>query len=137
MNIDKFNREHANLLVLVTELRELVQLGVAEHAEAIVKLLMSISSMVKLHLAAEDRVLYPALANSADPRVAQLGRQFQAEMGGLAAAYTTFAAHWNLAGKVAADPQRFRDEANTVFKALHQRIQRESRELYPLAEQHA
>jgi len=134
MNIDKFKQEHVALLVAVGELRELVQAGVSEHAEDILRQLVSMSAVIRLHLAAEDRVLYPTLTKSEDPRMAQIGREFQEEMGGLAAVYTAFASRWNLASKIAADPQGFRDEANTVFKALHLRVQRENRELYPLAE---
>jgi hemerythrin-like domain-containing protein len=135
MNIDKFKREHVDLLAAVTTLRELVQTGVQEHAEAIVGQLVSMSSVIKLHLAAEDRVLYPALINAADPRVAQTGQQFQQEMGDLAQAYTGFVSRWNLASKISQDPEGFRGDANNVFKALHLRVQRENRELYPLAEQ--
>lgn len=134
MNIDKFKREHVDLLTAVGTLRELVQTGVQEHAEAIVEQLVSMSAAIKLHLAAEDRMLYPALAGAADPRIAETGRQFQQEMGGLAGTYGAFAARWNLAAKIAHDPQGFRHEANEVFKALHTRVQRENRELYPLAE---
>jgi hypothetical protein len=135
MNIDKFKREHVDLLAAVTTLRELVQTGVQEHAEAIVGQLVSMSSVIKLHLAAEDRVLYPALINAADPRVAQTGQQFQQEMGDLAQAYAGFVSRWNLASKISQDPEGFRGDANNVFKALHSRVQRENRELYPLAEQ--
>ncbi|GGY23507.1 hypothetical protein GCM10008098_16210 [Rhodanobacter panaciterrae] len=67
--------------------------------------------------------------------IERIGKQFQNEMGGLAATYAAFATRWNLSAKIAADPQGFRDDANAIFKALHQRIQRENRELYPLAEQ--
>jgi hypothetical protein len=133
MNVDKFNQDHASLLASVETLRALVQGGVAANAAAIAHQLVAMSAAVKLHLAAEDRVLYPALANAADPEVARVGRQFQQERGGLAASYGAFVSRWNAAARLAADPEGFRDEANTVFKALHQRIQREGRELYPLA----
>lgn len=134
MDIERFKKEHADLMAAVTSLRELVQHGVGERADAIHRQLSAMNSAIKLHLAAEDRMLYPALMKAADPAVAQTGRQFQEEMGGLAAAYMAFAARWNLAGKIAADPRGFRDDANGVFKALHLRVQRENRELYPLAE---
>jgi hemerythrin-like domain-containing protein len=134
MNIDKFKREHVDILTSVTVLRELVQSGVQAHVEAILKQLFAMNSAIKLHLAAEDRMLYPALAGAADPLVAETGKQFQSEMGALAATYAAFAARWNLSAKISADPQGFRDDANTIFKALHQRVQRENRELYPLAE---
>jgi hypothetical protein len=135
MNIDKFKREHVDLLAAVTTLRELVQTGVQEHAEAILGQLVTMSSVIKLHLAAEDRVLYPALINAEDPQVARTGQRFQQEMGDLAQAYAIFVSRWNLASKISRDPEGFRGEANNVFKALHLRVQRENRELYPLAEQ--
>jgi hypothetical protein len=89
---------------------------------------------VKLRLAAEDKFLYPTLANSTDATVAEVGQQFQREMGGIAGAYVAFAGKWNVGRAISADPEGFRDEANGIFKALHQRIQRENQELYPLAE---
>jgi hemerythrin-like domain-containing protein len=135
MNIDKFKREHVDLLAAVTALRELVQTGVKEHADAILGQLVAMSSVIKLHLAAEDRVLYPALVSAADPLVAETGKRFQTEMGDLAQAYTAFVSRWNMASKISHDPEGFRSDANNVFKALHQRVQRENRELYPLAEQ--
>jgi hypothetical protein len=55
-------------------------------------------------------------------------------MGGLANTLTGFVSRWNLAAKITQNPQGFRDEANAVFKALHMRVQRENRELYPMAE---
>jgi hypothetical protein len=134
MNIEQFKREHVDLLAAVTALRELVQSGVQEHAQAILGQLVNMSAAIKLHLAAEDRVLYPALVNAADPQVAQTGKRFQDEMGDLAQVYGAFVSRWNLAAKIGGDPEGFRSDANNVFKALHLRVQRENRELYPLAE---
>jgi hypothetical protein len=134
MNIDKFKQEHLDLLGAVALLRELVQSGVEAHAEAICKQLLSMAGTIKLHLAAEDRVLYPALARADDPFVAYVGKRFQQDMGGIAEAFGAFVSRWNLATKIAADPAGFRDDANAIFKALHTRVQRENRDLYPLAE---
>ncbi|GLQ48423.1 hypothetical protein GCM10007862_34740 [Dyella lipolytica] len=135
MNIEHFKREHVELLASVTKLRELVQSGVQEHAQAILGQLIAMSAVIKLHLAAEDRVLYPALLQATDPQIAQTGKRFQDEMGDLAQVYAAFASRWNLATKIGQDPDGFRRDANDVFKALHLRVQRENRELYPLAEQ--
>jgi len=134
MDIEQFKREHVDLLTAVTELRDLVQSGVQECASAIVKQLMTMSATIKLHLAAEDRVLYPALACAEDPQIAHIGKRFQEEMGDLAQVYAAFVSRWNLAAKVSKDPEGFRSDANNVFNALHLRVQRENRELYSLAE---
>lgn len=135
MNIDHFKHEHVELLSSVTTLRELVQAGVQEHAQTILSQLVAMSAAIKLHLAAEDRVLYPAFVQAKSPQIAQTGKQFQQEMGDLAQAYAAFTSRWNLATKISKDPDGFRADANAVFKALHVRVQRENRELYPLAEQ--
>ncbi len=134
MNIDKFKQDHVAIFASVTELRKLVQAGIVENSESISKMIVSMSSMIKLHLAAEDRMLYPALVNSSSPAAAQIGKAFQSEMGNIAAAYMTFANKWSFAPRVAAEPEAFRSDANEVFKALHQRIQRENEKLYPMAE---
>jgi hypothetical protein len=134
MDIERFKHDHVTVLTAIKTLRELTQAGIPQNAGAIAKTVVTISSAIKLHLAAENRFLYPALAGSANQRVAEVGKKFQLEMGDIAAAYMEFAGKWNLEGKVATHPEEFRVDANSVFKALHQRIQRENRELYPLAE---
>ncbi|HTV85586.1 MAG TPA: hemerythrin domain-containing protein [Dyella sp.] len=134
MNVDKFKQEHVDLLSAIAQLRQSVQLGVQEHAEAICRQLLAMAGSIKLHLAAEDRVLYPALAQADDPFVAHVGRRFQQDMGGIAEAFAAFIARWNLPAKIAADPAGFKEDANAIFKALHARVQRENRDLYPLAE---
>lgn len=135
MNIEKFKKDHNEILALVAQLRTIVQSGIAENVDAIAQQIRTMSSVIKLHLAAEDRVLYPALAKSQNPTVSKIGEQFQLEMGGIASAYMEFAGRWAIGSKVSGNPEGFKDEANNLFKALHQRIQKENQELYPLADQ--
>ncbi|MDR3414557.1 MAG: hemerythrin domain-containing protein [Nevskia sp.] len=132
MNIDRFKRDHATVLQQVEELRELIQDGIEEHAGQIARLLMTISSTIKVHLAAEDHALYPALARN--PAIAATGRKFQEEMGGIAAAYAAFSHQWVFAPNIEAHPEQFLREANDTFKVLYERIRKEDRELYPAVE---
>ena len=134
MNIDKFKNDHTTVLATVAELRNLVESGVAQNAIAIATKIVAMSGAIKGHLAAEDQYLYPTLSKSADPAVSRAGTKFQADMSGIAAAYGDFAGKWNLGAKVAADPSGFKNHANSIFKTLHQRIQQENQDLYPLAE---
>lgn len=135
VNVNKFRQDHAAILASVESLRLLVQAGVVENADEIAKMMGSMSATIRLHLAAEDRMLYPMLINAGNPEVARIARDFQCEMGGLAGSYLEFSRRWNLASKVAAGSEEFRRDANKVFKALHERIQRENEQLYALAEQ--
>jgi len=131
MTLQRFEHDHHEILDGIHQLRKLIATGIEHNAEAITELLKRMSASIKLHLAVEDRVVYPALANSGRPELAAMGRFYQEEMGGLAQAYTEFAGRWNLPNRVAADPAGFRKEANAVFKALFLRTKREESELYP------
>ena len=134
MNTSRIKSDHDALYAGMDALRGLLQAGVAENASALFAELKKISATIKLHLAIEDRMLYPALANASDPQVAAVGQRFQHEMGGLATAYEDFAVRWNTAARIAADPQDFGRQLGAMLDALHARIQHEDRELLPLAE---
>lgn len=134
MNVDKYKDQHNEILRYVQSLRHLIKAGIAEHANEISELIVTMSSGIKFHLAAEDNVLYPALAAASDPRIVQMSKRYQTEMTGIAGVYTEFAKKWRVGNNIAAAPEEFRNEANAVFKALHERIQKENTELYPAAE---
>lgn len=134
MDTERFRRQHDEIMRRVGELRTLVQAGIVANAARIAEAIVGMTTTIKFHLAAEDAVLYPALAAAADPAVAALSRDYQDEMRGLGGSYAEFAGRWRVGDRIAAAPEAFREEANAVFKALHARIQRENRELYPAAE---
>jgi len=118
----------------VTDLKRLVLSGVEAHAADIAHGVVAISSTIKLHLAIEDQVLYPALNKSADAGVARTASRFQDEMGPLAADFASFARRWNTERSVASEPAAMRDQAIQMLDRLHHRMHQENRELYPLAE---
>ena len=134
MNTDKLVQEHAAIGASVAELRKLIDAGVAEQADSIAKAIETMSSKIVEHLALEDKTLYPVLTESSDSDVAAMSQRFQSEMGNIASAYMEFAGAWSTGAKVAAEPDRFREQANGIIKALQERIQREHAELYPAAQ---
>jgi|SRR3954466_13175856 iron-sulfur cluster repair protein YtfE (RIC family) len=134
MNIDKFKHQHIDILSAITELRKLVQTGIANHAADIAQRIVAMSGIIKLHLAVEDRVLYPALEASGNSALAGMSQKYRREMDGIAGSYLNFAAKWNTARQLAEEPEAFRDEANQVLKALYDRMKREDREFYPAIE---
>lgn len=134
MNIDKFKHQHAAILADIAALRRHVQGGIAANAELIAQRIVAMSGNIKLHLAVEDRVLYPTLRTSGDLALARMSAQYQGEMDGIVAAYMAFAARWNTASRVADEPDAFRADANTVLRTLYERMRREDREFYPAVE---
>jgi len=134
MNIDKFKHQHADILGAIAGLRKLVQAGIAEHAADISARIVAMSGIIKLHLAVEDRTLYPALEASGDLALARMSVHYRGEMDGISGAYLAFAAKWNTPRRLAEQPETFRDEANVVLKTLYERMKKEDREFYPAIE---
>lgn len=134
MDIQRYHHDHAAIFRQINTLRELSRGGVRENAVRISELITGTASHIKFHLAAEDRVLYPVLARSGDAQVAAMSRRYQDEMEGIARAFGGFVARWRVPSRLMADPEGFRRDANVVLRALFERLQRESVELYPAAE---
>lgn len=134
MNIDKFKLQHVEIIASVTALRQLAKGGIAEHAAEIAQLIVAMSSIIKLHLAVEDTMLYPALRDANNAAMAKMSKKFQDEMNVIAAAYMDFSRNWNRASKVAGDPEGFRSQANIVLKTLYERMQKENTIFYPAIE---
>jgi hemerythrin-like domain-containing protein len=134
MNIDKYKNQHIAILKCVEDLRQLAKLGIEEHAAEIAKRVIDMSSIIKLHLSTEDKMLYPALSKIDDRALNSMGKQYQDQMTHIATAYGEFAKKWNTAGNVSQYPEDFRNEANHVLKILYERIQKENKDFYPKIE---
>lgn len=135
MNMDRYHHDHAAILRQIGALRALSQAGIGENADHISAAIVDTASLIKFHLAAEEQVLYPRLARSGMPEVESLSTRYQAEMRGLAGAFGSFVERWRVPARLQGDPDGFRHDANTVLKALYERLCREDRELYPAAAQ--
>jgi hypothetical protein len=134
MNIDKFKQQHVEILSCISALRELVKGGIASNAAEIAKRIIAMSSIIKLHLAVEDKILYPALQSADNASLARMGKQFQDEMTSIALAYLNFARKWNTAATLAGSPDQFRSDANSVLRVLYDRMRKENTEFYPAIE---
>jgi len=134
MNIDKFKHQHIDILGAIAALRKLVQAGIESHANDIASRIVAMSGMIKLHLAVEDNVLYPALEASGNTALANMSQRYREEMDGISGAYLAFAARWNTARQLLDQPEAFRSQANDVLKTLFERMRKEDREFYPAIE---
>lgn len=134
MDIDRFKRQHVEILDRIDTLRQLSKAGIEANASAIARHVHDLGTVVKLHLAIEDRILYPAVRRADDTEVASMAEDYQEEMKGIANRYIRFTTQWSDPARVASNPEGFRGDANTVLKSVYQRMQRENREFYPAIE---
>ena len=128
---DKFRTQHTEILQVAKEMTE--QMRGQPDAAVLRKLLSNLAGKLQVHLAMEDQALYPRLQSASDPKVKAMANQFMAEMGGLRGAFAAYNSKWQLSA-IRADHAGVAEETQAVFAALTQRIARENRELYPLAD---
>lgn len=120
------SKEHAELDALAVGL--LAEVAAGEPSRNLSALRWRLNHVLMVHLAKEDKFLYPELL--ALPATRALARRFADEMGGLADAYLQYNADWPIE-RVAADWAGFGEATRGAMKALRHRILREERDLYP------
>jgi hemerythrin-like domain-containing protein len=97
--------------------------------------LARLAGSLRSHLSAEAETLYPAMIESAHREAALAAHVFRDEVTHLAARFERFVERWSDAAAIAAARRQFRFEAGMLFAALRDRIHRENRDLFPLAEE--
>jgi hypothetical protein len=103
-------------------------------AVPIARQLGKLNSLLRVHLAYEDAVLYPLLIRSGDGKTAALAHLFAEETGEIAPRFEDFVRRWSGPTAIDAMFDSFREEATMLFAALAARIERENDLLYPLAD---
>ncbi|MBP2843956.1 hemerythrin domain-containing protein [Dickeya oryzae] len=131
MDLDKFKHQHDEILSSISQLRYLAKAGVTQNAHSISNLIVKMSSVIKLHLAAEDSALYPALQQQPDAELTKISQFYQKEMQDIAAAYNAFSRRWNTAASLNNQDDAFRKDANHVLRMIYERMQRENSDFYP------
>jgi hypothetical protein len=110
-----------------------VRTDIAAHAEELARLLHETRARIRLHLAIEDRFLYPQLHASRDPRMTEAATRLSSELGTIAATYDRFLDRFGSTESIRQAPAEFLREARAIHRALEARVEREEADLYPLA----
>lgn len=132
---DEFRRQHDDLLAIVAEFRGLLQPEALRRDPRPARVLLSsLAARLAEHLSMEDSLVYLGLLRTGDERTRTLTRSVMAEMGGLGAVFQAYDAKWQV-GAIAAEPTVFARASVRVMAALARSIERENRQLYPLADQ--
>lgn len=94
------------------------------------KMLIEFSGKLTIHLAAEDRMVYPQLQSSQDSAIAAMAKRFASEMGGLGAAFKAFNHTYNAGAAIDADRAGFANAFGGIVAAIVARVKAEETELY-------
>lgn len=125
--------EHAELVRLSRRLRMHLFTAVPNHPGEFLIDREHFCKVLTNHLINEDWLLYPRLAASPNPRIAETAERFMREMGGLLENVQLWMAIWT-PDAITQHWAAFRSETEALLDTLSVRIVRENRELYPLLE---
>ena len=130
-----FYREHQEILKTIEEMEKFLnEASIQNDTQNLVDVSAKLSGQIKIHLAMEDKNLYPKLIASPDENVQKVAKKYQEEMGGIGKVYRKYLDTWDSSDVLKENPQKFIIETNEIFKALKNRIECEEKELYPVAE---
>lgn len=131
----RFRDQHAVLLTMATELDHLsATLSNAAEAKAARDHLNRLAGKLVVHLAKEDKSLYPQLLKSDSEEVVALTKRYIREMGDLAATFDQYNRRWVSPDAILKNRQQFQTETSAIVEALAIRIEQEDNELYVLAD---
>ncbi|WP_338426763.1 hemerythrin domain-containing protein [Sphingopyxis kveilinensis] len=131
--MERLRAEHAALIALARIILAMMKEPAPARLADLASARRALGETLVRHLKCEDWALYPRLRTSGEPELVRVTRDFELEMGDLADDFAAYDGKWT-AERVAADWDGFRRETMIVFDLLKLRIEREERELYPLAD---
>lgn len=131
--MERLRAEHTALASLSHILLDMVRKPHPPRPTELVSVRGLLRDMLVRHLKCEDWALYPRLKATGDPELVRITREFELEMGDLAADFTAYDAKWT-AEAVEAGWSDFCRETTIMLEVLAVRMEREESELYPVAE---
>jgi len=131
--MQRLRAEHSALVTLSRILTDIVRAPHPPRPTELVSARGLLRDTLLRHLKCEDWALYPRLKASGDPELVRITREFELEMGDLAADFVAYDGKWTVERVEAAWPD-FCRETMIMLDMLAVRIEREESDLYPLAE---
>ena len=131
--IDNLTRQHRELVRTATQMfgwldaKKLRTHG----AHDAYNTLASLSGILNVHLAMEDRSLYPNLINHRDLQLRTLAQRFLNERAALRQRYDEYRATWSSASVIEGGAERFIDDTRAILGMLWTRMKMEDDVLHP------
>lgn len=93
-----------------------------------------LASVMRIYFSIGDRQLYPFMIASGLHHTAEIARGFQREISILGKRFDRFVQRWPTSSAIASNMPQFRCEAEVMLTAIRDRLNRETRDLLPLAD---
>jgi iron-sulfur cluster repair protein YtfE (RIC family) len=126
-----FREQHADLLAVATKLKPLLDVSkLKQDASQARAMLNSLAGKLNVHLAMEDKSLYPDLLAGNDPTIKAKAKKFVTEMGGIKETFKSYMGRYPSPEAIAKAPAEFIKETSEILGVLAKRISAEDTDLY-------
>lgn len=131
--IENLTRQHRELVRVATELFGWLDVAKLQRDGAAFahRAVSSLAGILKVHLAMEDRALYPGLLQHRDAQLRTLAERFLAERAAIKQQFDDYRQRWPTAAAIAISPEEFIEETRVVLGLLWNRMQLEDQVLHP------
>ena len=131
MDLAILERQHKEIEEIVLDIEQKIDNNDIEgDATHIAKQISMLAGKLRIHLATEDKSMYPYLLEKGDEKVKRLAREYADEMGHINEAFMAYKDEFNTRTKIMNNPQGFLSETKRVFKVLGERMAKEDTQLY-------
>lgn len=128
-----YRQHHEELRAIAARIdRVLDRDGLTATADEAAAVVRELFGKFSVHLAIEDKSLYPRAKAAGDARLHAVASRFESEMGDLGQRFDAYRQSWPGPLAIGRDPARFAQETRAVLTALRERVAREETELYDL-----
>lgn len=136
MQTQGFRNQHSEMLKVTSEISARLNADrLSKDATEIRTLLSQLLGKLSVHLAMEDKSLYPKLLQHPETRIRSLAQRFNSEMGSIGKAVAEYQAKWPNPVSIQRDARTFIDHTQNILQSLAKRIAKEDAELYPTVDQ--
>jgi hypothetical protein len=131
--IDNLTQQHGELIKNAKAMfgwldaGKLRKLGAAD----VFKSLSTLSGVLKVHLAMEDRSLYPKVLQHSDPQIRALAQKFLDDRKAIQQRYDEYRAQWPTAMAIEKSPEAFIEDTRLILGLLWNRMKLEDDVLHP------
>ncbi len=132
MDMTLYTSKHEAIKQTLAEIKSL-SASAQQKAEEISKSMGKLSVVVQMHLASEDKYLYPELLKSSLPSTRKTTESYMTEMKQIECSFKTFVSDYRTAEAIRKNPDDFLSAFTQIDNALRLRMGREENELYLLA----
>lgn len=133
MDLDILQRQHKEIQEIVTNIKQTVENNnIGEDASHMAKQISMLAGKLRVHLATEDKHMYPYLLQSEDAKVRDIAKDYADEMGHISQEFMDYKDGFNTRTKIINNPQEFVKETQQIFKILEERMFKEDTHLYKM-----